>query len=427
MQKSPFNVAAVACSACSDGADVKNQPIEDVTDAQARVTKGKLPRNIVITLGAVAAVAVGVLGYYYQTHSEAELQEQIEKQKAEKLKRNTAAPDSGANLDRTIRQQQEEAREEAERQKALAAKEPAAKAPVMTASDFVAGSPTASTAPLVKKNQEDDLFTSRIFKGGSKLQTRAPKTVADLTGGLVDPAQMRALQQASAANAGGLPSAGQEAPAVSSDRQFLNETVAMNTLRTGIAGKLPKCTVSRGFVIPAVFVGGLNSDKPGEFRATVSQDVYDTVDGTCMVIPAGSTLVGTYSPDISIGQERVLAAFIRMQLPNKKFVPLMGMQGADPNGYAGISGDVNSHFFKIFSGALVIGVLEQRFNNTATSTTAGPGGITTYGNTAGQVAAQTAQTILNRNQNIRPTITTQPGQRMLVQVKHDMVLEPYRE
>ncbi|MGT2491333.1 hypothetical protein ACU4GD_14420 [Cupriavidus basilensis] len=45
---------------------------------------------------------------------------------------------------------------------------------------------------------------------------------------------------------------------------------------------------------------------------------------------------------------------------------------------------------------MIIGVLEQRFNDTATATTATPGGITTYGNTAGQVAAQTAQTILNR-------------------------------
>jgi type IV secretion system protein VirB10 len=50
-----------------------------------------------------------------------------------------------------------------------------------------------------------------------------------------------------------------------------------------------------------------------------------------------------------------------------------------------------------------------------------------YGNAAGQVATQTAQTILNRNQNIRPTITTEPGQKMMVQVKHDIVLEPYRD
>ncbi|MCY1203472.1 hypothetical protein D9M72_149770 [compost metagenome] len=57
----------------------------------------------------------------------------------------------------------------------------------------------------------------------------------------------------------------------------------------------------------------------------------------------------------------------------------------------------------------------------------GPSGLTTYGNAAGQIAAQTASTILNRNQSIRPTITTEPGQKMMVQVKHDMVLEAYRD
>ncbi|PMS28028.1 TrbI/VirB10 family protein, partial [Trinickia symbiotica] len=95
--------------------------------------------------------------------------------------------------------------------------------------------------------------------------------------------------------------------------------------------------------------------------------------------------------------------------------------------YSGVSGDVNNHFFKIFYGAVVIAVLEQRFNNQQTATTSNSNGLTTYGNAAGQVATQTAQTILNRNQNIRPTNTTEPAQKLLVQVKQDIVLEPYRE
>ncbi|KDP87005.1 conjugal transfer protein TrbI, partial [Cupriavidus sp. SK-3] len=286
---------------------------------------------------------------------------------------------------------------------------------------------------LAKANDTDTVMSSPIFKqDGGRMRRDAGKRQPDLSG-VVDPAQMRGQQQAAAAGmdglggiGGGAPGGGDTAP-VSSDKQFLRGAAATTFTRTGFAGKLAPCTVSQGFVIPATFVGGLNSDKPGEFRATVTNDVYDTVNGTCKAIPAGSTLVGTYSSDIGIGQERILAAFTRMQLPNGKWVPLLGMGGADPNGYAGISGDVNNHFFKIFSGALIIGVLEQRFNNTATATTASPAGITTYGNTAGQVAAQTAQTMLNRNQNIRPTITTKPGQKMMVQVKHDIVLEPYRD
>lgn len=423
---------------------MKPQSVTDVSDAQERLTKGKVPRNIVISLGVVAAVLVGSLGYYYQSGMESELAKQAEEKKAKKLQERTSTPDNGG-LDQLIRQQQEEARRQAEKQAAEAGKqEPTGKAPVMTAKDFV--QPSAGTvAPasdLAKANDLDNVMTSPIFKtDGKALRRDAGKRQPDLTG-VVDPATMRAQQQTAVTNMDGVGGAGYPggmgglgagaqgaatAGPTSSDEEFLRGAAATGFTRTGLAGTLAPCTVSQGFIIPATFVGGLNSDKPGEFRAVVSQDVYDTVRGNCKAIPAGSTLVGTYSSDIAIGQERILAAFVRMQLPNGKWVPLLGMGGADPNGYAGISGDVNNHFFKIFAGALIIGVLEQHFNDSNTATTVGPNGLTTYGNTAGQVAAQTAQTILNRNQNIRPTITTKPGQKLLVQVKHDIVLEPYRD
>jgi type IV secretion system protein VirB10 len=411
------------------------QPVTDVSDAKEHLTSGKVPRNIVTTLGVVAAVLVGTLGYFYQSNMESDLAKQAEEKKAKKLQERTSTPDNGG-LDQLIRQQQEEARKQAALQADQATKPELAKAPLMTAKDFVqpATAAGASAGELKQANDLDTVMTSPIFKSDGKAMRRDVKRQPDLSG-VVDPAQMRAQQLAAVAGingaggvggAGGTPGMGEGGDA-SSDTQFLRGAAGTSFTRTGFAGKLAPCTVSQGFVIPATFVGGLNSDKPGEFRATVTNDVYDTVNGTCKAIPAGATLVGTYSSDIAIGQERILAAFVRMQLPNGKWVPLLGMGGADPNGYAGISGDVNNHFLKIFAGALIIGVLEQRFNDTTTATTVGPNGLTTYGNTAGQVAAQTAQTILNRNQNIRPTITTKPGQKLLVQVKHDIVLEPYRD
>ncbi|WP_317920711.1 MULTISPECIES: TrbI/VirB10 family protein [unclassified Cupriavidus] len=411
----------------------------DVSDAQERLTTGKVPRNIVMTLGVVAAVVVGTLGFFYQSGMESNLAKEAEEKKAKKLQERTNNPDNGG-LDQLIRQQQEDARKLAAQQQSEGSKvEPSGKAPVMTAKDFVQQSTTPPPGELAKANDMDTVMTSPIYKSDGKAMRRDSGRRQPDFSGVTDPAQMRAQQQAAvagmdggAAYGPGIPGVGAGAGAIdsgsqSSDRQFLRGAAAGTFTRTGFAGKLAPCTVSQGFVIPATFVGGLNSDKPGEFRATVTNDVYDSVSGNCKAIPAGSTLVGTYSSDIAIGQERILAAFVRMQLPNGKWVPLLGMGGADPNGYAGISGDVNNHFLKIFWGALVIGVLEQKFNDTTTATVAGPGGLVSYGNTAGQIAAQTAQTILNRNQNIRPTITTKPGQKMLVQVKHDIVLEPYRD
>ena len=405
--------------------------VTDVTDAQERTVKGKLPRNVVLALGGAAALMVGALGYYFQTVSDEQIDAKAQQARADEIKQRAGSADTGQSLDAVIRAQADKAREESEKQRKQAIATDT-KAPVMTAGDLTSAAKATGAAPDAKKNAEDDLFTSTVFKSGTRksqvAQVKQPAGMADVT----DPAQMRAIQQAvaakaAAANATGATLEGVAPQASSSDRQFLRDAGSMNTLRTGFDGKLPRCTLSRGFVIPANFAGGLNSDKPGEFRATVSQDVYDTVKGTCKIIPAGTTLVGMYSADIAVGQERILTAFVRMQLPNGKTVPLMGMQGADPDGTAGNTGDVNNHFLKIFGGALVIGALSLRFNDNPTTTTVGPSGLVAYGNAAGQVATQTAQTILNRNQNIRPTITTEPGQKMMVQVKHDIVLEPYRD
>lgn len=408
----------------------KDDPnVTDVTDAQQRTVKGKLPRNIVVALGSVAAVLVGALGYYFQSISETQHDEKAEQERAEQIRARAGSSEGAQNLEQTIRDQAEKARAEAERQRRVAIPPDTTKTPLLTASDLASGA-KGGAAPDGKKNDRDTIFTAPIYKSGvrkSQLEGKGAAGVSDVT----DPAQMRALQQAAAARASAAAAAAQGqdagAPALTGDKQFLREAGSMSTLRTSFDGKLPKCTLSRGFIIPANFVGGLNSDKPGEFRASVSQDVYDTVKGDCKIIPAGTTLVGVYSADIAVGQERLLTAFVRMQLPNGKTVPLLGMQGADPDGTAGNTGDVNNHFLKIFGGALVIGALSLRFNDNPTTTTVGPAGLVAYGNAAGQVATQTAQTILNRNQNIRPTISTEPGQKMMVQVKHDIVLEPYRD
>ncbi|OIT13680.1 conjugal transfer protein TrbI [Ralstonia solanacearum] len=400
--------------------------VEDVTDARERVSKGKIPKGIIYVAAGIAAVLIGTLAFYYQSKTDSEVKEASEEQRAEKMKSRATAGEASQNLGQQIRAQQQAAKDEASRQEASAVKaDGSQRTPVMSAKDFTTG--RQGTEVMAKKNDEDNLFTAPLYKAGMNKVRDNARPKVDLQG-TPDPTAMRAMQQAAAAaaNATGAPPPGEAAP-VNSDQQFLKQTAATKYERTGIAGILPRCTVSQGFVIPATFVGGNNSDKPGEFRAMVSQNVWDTVDGTCLAIPAGSMLVGTYSSDISIGQERLLVAFTRLQLPNKKWVSLGSMQGADTNGYSGVSGDVNNHFFKIFYGAVVIAVLEQRFNNQQTATTVNPGGLTTYGNAAGQVATQTAQTILNRNQNIRPTITTDPAQKLLVQVKQDIVMEPYRE
>jgi type IV secretion system protein VirB10 len=179
--------------------------------------------------------------------------------------------------------------------------------------------------------------------------------------------------------------------------------------------------------IPVLSAEALNSDRPGTASLVVERDVYDSLTSTCLVIPWGTTITAPYSSDVQPGQESILVAGAEMRLPNGKHVPLYGAQGADGNGAAGFSGHVNNHFLKIYGASFLTAILLRCFDGGDSSTTTGPLGVTQVGSTAGQVAAQTTQSVLSRYQNIPPTITSDPGERhFMLKVNRDMVLEPYR-
>jgi len=66
---------------------------------------------------------------------------------------------------------------------------------------------------------------------------------------------------------------------------------------------LGKYEVKAGWLIPAVLEQQLNSDLPGLIRGLVRENVYDTVSGKYILIPAGSTLVGIYNSHVGYGQK----------------------------------------------------------------------------------------------------------------------------
>ena len=333
-----------------------------------------------------------------------------------------------------IRQQRDAAASEAA---ALAASEAAAPKPtvkpMLTGTDFqeeVKGSGT-DTRELSRQAAQDAIYTSSIFKqaGASRSANQATSdcplaflrwTRCELLGTLRE--LIRPMRWRS-------PSRKQGQAPEDRDRTFLRDAASQGGIeRTTFNGRSTGCTLTPPHVIHVKTVEGLNSDKPGRVSLMVDEDVYDSLRGDCLMIPKGAFINGMYSADIKVGQERLLVASTSLRLPNGKSVPLNGMQGADQNGYAGFSGDVNNHFLKIFGAGFITAILLRAFDSgSQTATTATPNGVTTYGSTAGQVAAATAQTVLQRNQNISPTITVEPGQKFLVQVTQDIVMEPYHD
>jgi len=182
--------------------------------------------------------------------------------------------------------------------------------------------------------------------------------------------------------------------------------------------------LAQGNVIPAILGRNLNSDLPGEVVATVSTNVYDSIVGTQLLIPKGSKLVGAYSSGVNLGQERLMFAFNRLILPSGLNFNLPAAKGLDQSGAAGIEGDVNNHFFKMFASSFFVAWLADKAERNApapTTTQQTTGGARTA---AGQVLVEVSRSILDRNRSIPTTITVDAGQRIAVQVVRDMEFPP---
>jgi len=173
----------------------------------------------------------------------------------------------------------------------------------------------------------------------------------------------------------------------------------------------------QGKVIPAVLGRELNSDLPGRITAFTTVNIYDSLGRGHLLIPKGSVLDGQYDSEIKAGQSRMLFAFERLILPDGTSFDLPPAPGSDMRGAAGIEGNVNNHFFKMFISSFFVAVLADKTTMPSGQTNIGTSGPTTA---AGQVLVDVSKSILERNRVIAPTITVPQGQRINVEVVSDM-------
>lgn len=186
-----------------------------------------------------------------------------------------------------------------------------------------------------------------------------------------------------------------------------------------------------GFVIPATLISGINSELPGQIIAQVSQNVYDTATGKHLLVPQGARLNGFYSSDVVFGQARVMVAWQRIIFPDGKALDIGSMPGADAGGYSGLNDQVNNHYFRIFSSAVLLSGItagisySQDHNNRNSNDDKSTSGA--LSEALGQQLGQTTVQLINKNMNIAPTLEIRPGYRFNVVVTKDIVFtKPYK-
>ena len=192
---------------------------------------------------------------------------------------------------------------------------------------------------------------------------------------------------------------------------------------------LGKYEVKAGWLIPAVLEQQLDSDLPGLIRALVRENVYDTVSGKYIMIPAGSRLVGIYNSHVGYGQKALQAVWRRVIFPDGSSLSLGGFEGDDSEGAAGFRDQVDNHWARIFSGALLTslfaaGIELSQGQNSSVLTQPSYG--QQIGQAVGQQVGQVGVEVTRRNLNIQPTLIVRPGYRFFVRVEKDLLFKaPY--
>jgi type IV secretion system protein VirB10 len=169
----------------------------------------------------------------------------------------------------------------------------------------------------------------------------------------------------------------------------------------------PQTTITQGTLIPAVLETAINTDVPGYVRAVVSQDVR-SYDGTRVLLPRSSRLIGQYQSGLQAGQRRAYVIWSRAIRPDGITVDLAS-PGTDFSGMTGLPGEVNNHFFKRFGSAMLLSVIGG-----LTAIASGGASIVLGGS---QSAAATA---LQQDGQIGPTVRVRQGEPIRVFTARDL-------
>jgi type IV secretion system protein TrbI len=209
-----------------------------------------------------------------------------------------------------------------------------------------------------------------------------------------------------------------------------NRGAAEDYLRYTRDAPLSRYEIKAGWEIPAVLEQSLNSDLPGELKALVTSNVYDTATGQYLLIPQGARLVGKYDSRVSYGQDGVQVAWNRIIFPDASSIDLDGMLGLDSHGDAGLRDKVDHHYKRLIGMSVLSSMFMAAFaisQNRTQTILAYPTPSQAAETAVGQDLSMTGAQMARRNMNVQPTIKVPAGYRFTVRVNRDILFEaPYQ-
>jgi type IV secretion system protein TrbI len=181
-----------------------------------------------------------------------------------------------------------------------------------------------------------------------------------------------------------------------------------------------------GTVIDTVLTNRLDGGVAAPVNCLVTSPVYSH-DGTYVLIPAGSRVLGETKPVQALGDTRLAVAFNRLVLPDGSTYRLDQFMGLNDIGDAGLRDQVNQHYRSTFGASAAVGLitgLAQSIGTLGLNRGDGNRTVIVAGNVGDATSQATAQT-MNRFLNRAPTVTIREGHRIKVYLTSDLDLPAY--
>jgi type IV secretory pathway VirB10-like protein len=245
----------------------------------------------------------------------------------------------------------------------------------------------------------------------------------------------RILQTMERMGAGDSSGGGAGQPTRTGSDGFYPASRAAQTVRRGEVGDMligndvgPPQLVRQGKFLDCAIVNELQVDLvESPVTAMVSRD-FISLDGSYVIVPAGSRLLGTAGTVQNLQQARVYIKFERIVYPDQRtaYFPTRDVSAVDGMGSVGVAGDVNRHFMLQFGAAIMLGVLDGLAASVQSPTAIGSPAARdlvlarTSSNFSNVVAG-----VLNRYANVMPTVTIPAASKMKVFFAEDVRMSPY--
>lgn len=168
--------------------------------------------------------------------------------------------------------------------------------------------------------------------------------------------------------------------------------------------------VTAGSIIPCTLQTAMDSSVPGYATCIVPRDIYSD-NGRVVLMEKGTRVFGEYQGGLNRGQYRLFAMWSRAVTPRGVSIDIAS-PASDSLGRAGIGGKVDRFFWDRFGSALLFSILDDA--STVASTAVGRSGSNVT-----QVPSDSASTILQDTQQIKPVLRVAQGTDLSITVAQD--------